>query len=63
MSNLRFTTPTKVIVNGHFTITGRVQMTAAMDYPGLGIKKGQALGKSISKKLWYAMPSPKTVTR
>lgn len=54
---------TPVPVQGQLTITGRVQMIALMDMPKLQIKKGQAMGKPISKKLWYAMPNPKCVTR
>jgi hypothetical protein len=54
---------TRVPVQGVLTITGRVQMIALMDMPKLQIKKGQAIGKPISKKLWYAMPNPKYVMR
>lgn len=54
---------TPVPVQGQLTITGRVQMIALMDMPKLQIKRGQAIGKPISKKLWYAMPIPKHVMR
>lgn len=63
MSKMRIYPQTPVRVAGQLTITGRVQLIAEYDYPKLNIKKGQKVGKTINKNLFYAMPKPKTVMR
>jgi len=59
---LKWESPVIVPVEGQLTFNGRVHLRAAVDLPKYHIVKGQKVGKTISKKAFYALGTPKTIT-
>ena len=59
---LKWKPPVVVPVEGQLAFNGRVHLIAAVDMPKHHIVKGQKVGKTMSKKAFFALGPHKTIT-